>query len=172
MVTFKGRFVSNDLIHIFVFCALPIHLWSIIIMFRLVPSWLLYLSQSDIIGSVAYHLMFTIFETVLVFIILLAVGRVIPKKWTPEPYLTLSSVLLIELTIMAIVFQHLVQQYSSLRWMFVSFVIILALSIVVIPRISKLQSLTRILAERLTVLTFIYVMIDVIGVIIVIVRNL
>ncbi len=172
MAIFKDRFTSNDLVHIFVFCALPIHLWSIIIMFRLVPSWLLYLSQSDIIGSTAYHLMFTIFETVLVFIILLAVGRLIPKKWTPEPFLTLCSVLLIELAIMAIVFQHLVQQYSSLRWMFVSCAIILALSIVVVPKISKLQALNRSLAERLTVLTFIYVMIDVIGVIVVIVRNL
>jgi len=166
------RFSIQDLIHLFVICAFPIHLWAIIIMFRLVPSWLLFISKSDIIGSAAYHLMFTIFETALVFIILLMIGRLIPKKWTPEPFLTLSFVLLIELTIMAIVFQHLVQQYSSFRWMFVSCVIILALSIVVVPKITRLQALTRILAERLAVLTFLYVMIDAVGVIIVILRNL
>jgi hypothetical protein len=117
-------------------------------------------------------MMFTIFETFLFYLILLIIGSLIPKRWLPEPFLTTSAVLLIELSIMAIIFQYLVLQYSSLRWMFVSCVIILALSVIIVPKLSKLKALTRSLAERLTVLTFIYVMIDIIGVIIVIVRNL
>lgn len=141
-------------------------------MFRSVPSWLFYMSRSDIIGSVAYHLTFTLFETVFAYIILFVVGFLIPKRWTPEPFLTLSSVLVVEFTIMAIVFQYLILQYSSLRWMVVSCLIILAISVVVIPRISRLQDITRTLVKRLTILTFLYVFFDVVGVIIVIVRNL
>ena len=169
---YMKRFAQQDLMQLFVYCAFPIHLWAIIIMFRSVSSWLFYMSQSDLIGSVAYHLTFTIFETILVFIFFLIVGFLIPKKWIPEPFLTLSSILIIELTVMAIVFQHLVLHYSSFRWMIVSCLIILAASIVIIPKISKLQQIARVLAERLTILTFVYIFLDVIGVIIVIFRIL
>jgi hypothetical protein len=168
----QKRYSAQDLIRLFVFCAFPIHVWAIIIMFRSVPAWLFYMSQSDFIASIAYHLTFTIFETLLAFAILLAMGFLIPRRWTPEPFLTLSSVLIVELSIMAIVFQQLVLQYASLRWMAVSCLIILAASLFIIPKIPKLQQITSILAERLTILTFLYVFFDVIGVIIVILRNL
>ncbi len=168
----QKRYSGKDLIRLFVFSAFPIHVWAIIIMFRSVPSWLFYMSQSDFIGSIAYHLTFTVFETLLAFIILLAMGFLIPRRWTPEPFLTLSSVLIVELSIMAIVFQQLVLQYSSLHWMAVSCLIILAASLVILPKIPRLQQITRILAERLTILTFLYIFFDAIGVIIVIIRNL
>jgi hypothetical protein len=141
-------------------------------MFRSVPSWLFYMNQSDLIGSIAYHLTFTIFETLLVFIIVLAIGSLIPRRWAPEPFITLSSVLIVELSIMAIIFQQLILEYASLRWMFVSCLIILAVSFIIIPKIHKLQQITRILGERFTILTFLYIFFDAIGVIIVIIRNL
>jgi hypothetical protein len=168
----QKRYSAQDLIRLFVFCAFPIHVWAIIIMFRSVPAWLFYMSQSDFIASIAYHLTFTIFETLLAFIILIITGLLIPRRWVPEPFLTLSCVLIVELSIMAIVFQHLVLQYASLRWMFVSCLIILAASFVILPKIPKLQQITRILTDRLAILTFLYVFFDAIGVIIVILRNL
>jgi len=168
----RKRFSPQDLMHVFVLCAFPIHVWSIIIMLRNVPSWILYMSGDDIVGSVAYHLMFTIFETLLIYLIILVIGLLIPKRWLPEPFLTTCAVLLIELSIMAIVFQHLVQQYSPLRWMFVACLMTLAISLIIVPRISKLQKITRLVAERLTILTFLYVFLDIIGVIVVIARNL
>lgn len=141
-------------------------------MLRNVPSWILYMSGSDIVGSIAYHLLFTIFETILVYLLILIIGLLIPRRWLPQPFLSMSAVLLLELSIMAIVFQHLVQQYSSLRWMSVACLMILALSIIVVPKISILQKISRLLAERLTILTFLYVFFDIFGVAIVIVRNL
>lgn len=172
MSVFNKRYSTRDLIHLFVFCTFPIHIWAIIVMFRSVPSWLFYMSQSDLIGSVAYHLTFTIIESVLVFITILAVGMLIPKRWVPEPFLTLSSVLIVEFTIMAIVFQHLTLQYSSLRLMIVSCLIILGISFVFIPRIAKLEKTIRLLADRLSILTFLYVVFDLISIIIIIFRNL
>jgi hypothetical protein len=141
-------------------------------MFRSVPSWLLYMSNSDIVGSVAYHLLFTIFETIIIYLIILMIGLLIPKRWLPEPFLSMCAVLLTELSIMAIIFQHLVQQYSSFRWMFIVCLLTLAISIVIVPKISKLPKITRLLAERLTILTFLYVFFDIFGVVIVIMRNL
>jgi hypothetical protein len=141
-------------------------------MLRSVPSWLFYMNQSDFIGSVAYHLTFTIFETLLVFIIVLAMGSLIPRRWAPEPFITLSSVLIVELSIMAIIFQQLVLEYSSLRWMSVACLMILAVTIVIVPKITVLQKISRLVAERLTILTFLYVLFDIFGVAIVILRNL
>ena len=168
----QNRYSAQDLLHLFVLCAFPIHVWSIIIMFRSVPSWLLYMNGSDIVGSVAYHLMFTIFETIFIYLIVLLAGLLIPRRWLPQPFLSMCAVLLLELSIMAIVFQHLVQRYSSLRWMSVACFMILAVTLVIVPKITVLQKISRLVAERLTILTFLYVLFDIFGVAIVILRNL
>lgn len=156
---------------VFVYCALPIHLWAIVNMLRDVPSWLHYMKNTEIVGSVAYTLTFTLVETLIVFFIVLAVGMVLPKRWVPNTYATLSSVMLIELAIMAAILQHFILQYLPKRLLLASYLLILVLTVLTVPRFSKVRHYTRALAERLTVLTFLYIFIDIVGVIIVIARN-
>ncbi len=156
---------------IFVFCAFPIHLWTIVNMLRDVPSWLHYMKTVEIIGSVAYTLTFALFETMIVFVIVLVVGMVLPKRWVPYTFVPLSSVMLIELAIMAGIFQHFILQYLPKRLLLVSFLMILGLTVLTIPKFSKIAVLTRSLAERFAVLTVLYVLFDFVGLIIVIARN-
>jgi hypothetical protein len=171
LAIFKRRFTTQGLAQIFVYCAFPIHVWALLNMFKDVPSWVLYMPSGDVIGSVAYILSFAFFETLFVLLIVLSLGFIIPKKWVVEKYLPIVSTLLVELTVMAIIFQHFIVQHLPKRNLMIGFALILAASTLLVLRFPKVGSALSWVAERLLVLSFIYIFFDVLGVLVVILRN-
>lgn len=172
MATFKQRFSNQGLTQIFVYCAFPIHVWALINMFRDVPSWVLYMPSGDVFGSVAYTLSFALVETLIVFLVLLFVGMMLPRRWVVEKYVPLASALLLELAVMAIVFQHFIIHHLPKRNLAIGYTLILAMTTVAVLRFPKVGDVLRWVSERLVVLSFIYIFFDVLGLLIVIVRNL
>jgi hypothetical protein len=140
-------------------------------MFRDVPSWVLYLRTGEVVGMVAYTLSFALFETLIVFLIIVLVGLVVPKRWVVERYIPLASLWLVELVIMAIVFQHHIIRHLPKRNLVIAFGLILALSSLIPLRFLKVGELFRWIADRLAILTFIYIFFDVLGLLVVILRN-
>jgi hypothetical protein len=140
-------------------------------MFRDVPSWALYLRGGEIIGMVSYTLSFALFETLLALLIAIVVGMVVPKRWVVDRYVPLVSLWLVELAIMAIVFQHYIIAYLPKRAIVMAFAGILAVSSLILLRFPKVGDLFRWIADRLVILSFIYIFFDVLGVLVVILRN-
>jgi hypothetical protein len=171
LAIFKRRFTNQGLAQIFVYCAFPIHVWALLNMFKDVPSWVLYMPSGDVVGSIAYVLSFALFETLLILLVVLAVGFIIPKRWVVEKYVPLVSALLVELTIMAIVFQRSIIEHLPKRNLVIGFALILAASTLLVLRFPKVGSALSWVAERLLVLSFIYIFFDVLGVLVVILRN-
>lgn len=120
---------------------------------------------------VAYTLSFALFETLIVLLLVVLIGMIIPKRWVEDRYLPLTSVWLVELTIMAIVFQHHIVHHLPKRNLVIGYALILAVSTFVVLRFPKIGDVFRWVAERLVVLSFLYIFFDVLGLLVVILRN-
>jgi hypothetical protein len=171
-MTLPRRFSQDDLIQLFVFCAFPIHVWSMILELQEIPSMLLQMSVNEIIGSLAYNMLFTLVESLIIYAIVLAIGLLLPRRWIHTIYVPIGSVVLTELSLFMMLFQWFDLQSYSRKYLLVLSLPILLLSILVVPRIPKLNQITHSIANRLTVLTTVYILFDVAGMIIVVTRNL
>ena len=171
MAIFKGRFTLQGLNQLFVFCAFPIHVWALINMFQDVPSWVLYLRSWEVIGMVAYTLSFALIETLIVFVVVLLIGLIVPKRWLVDKYIPLASLWLVEVAFMAILFQHAIIYYLPKRNLVIGYALILAVSAILILRFPKVGIIFRWVAEKLVVLSVLYIFFDVLGLLVVILRN-
>lgn len=171
MAIFRNRLSTQDLVQLLVFSAFPIHIWAIVNMLRDVPSWLYYMKTSEVIAAIAYTLAFALFETLTVFTVLCILGMLIPRRWWTDSFVTLSSVWLVELAVMAAIFQHLIVQYLPKRLVIVGFLMLLAVTAAAVPRATRLKQIGRMISDRLAILTYLYLIVDVLGVVIVVARN-
>lgn len=173
MAIFKHRFSSEELIQIFVTCSFPIHVWAIPNMFRDVPSWLLHLTRSELVGAVSYTLTFMLVESIFVFACILLLGLLIPKRWIGPSIVPFCFVLLIELSLLAIAIQYLTLKYVLYRRLLVVAAILLAIVVAfAVSRIQKLNNIFVAIIKRLTVLTFLYIFVDIVALVVVFTRIL
>jgi hypothetical protein len=163
---------SQGLTQIFVYCAFPIHIWVLINMLHDVPSWLLYLRNGEVVGMVAYTLSFALVETLVVLLVAVLIGMLVPRRWIVDRYIPLISLWLVELTIMAIVFQYHIIQHLPKRNLVIGYALILGVSTFIALRFPKVKDVFRWIADRLVILSFLYVFLDALGVLVVILRNL
>jgi len=61
-------------------CSVLVHAWAFVMLLRELPAWLLRLSVSELVRVVAYTLSFALFESVLVWSLLLVAAVVLPAK--------------------------------------------------------------------------------------------
>ena len=119
----------------------------------------------------AYTLSFALFETLMVLLVVVLIGLIVPKRWIVDRYIPLASLWLVELAIMAILFQHHIIRHLPKRNLVIAFGLILALSSLVPIRFPKVGEVLRWIADRLVILSFIYIFFDVLGLLVVILRN-
>jgi hypothetical protein len=141
-------------------------------MFRDVPSWVLYLRNWEVVGMAAYALSFALFETLMVLLIVMLIGLIVPKRWVVDRYIPLASLWLVELAIMAIVFQHHIIRHLPKRNLVIGYALVLAVSAFIALRFPKVGKLLRWIADRLVILSFIYIIFDVLGLLVVILRSI
>lgn len=171
MAIYKGRFRREDLILLFVYCAFPIHVWAIVNMLRDVPSWALYMRYWELISTVAYTLTFALFETLIVLIPLILLGMLIPRRWISSRFIPWVGVMLVEGTIAAIAFQITIMNHSPKRLLVITIALMLGISTILVIRFPKIGEILRSIAGRLVVLSFLYIFLDIVGLVIVIARN-
>lgn len=142
-------------------------------MLRDVPSWLLHFTKSELTAVVSYTLTFMLFESILVFAFIFILGLLIPKRWIGNAIVPFFFVLLIELTALAITIQYLTLEYIIYRRILVIAAILLAIVIAfAVSRIQKLNGIFVAIIRRLTVLTFLYVFVDILALFVVFTRIL
>lgn len=82
-------------------CALPLHIWTIVLAFRDF-SWISDRTNSwDSIGVLSYGLVYALIESIALFIIIAILGFLVSKKWEENRRITLLSVLAIIISIWA-----------------------------------------------------------------------
>lgn len=171
LATFREKIEINNLKSVFILLAFPIHVWTIVQDLRQVPSWTLHMSAWELTSTVAYTLTFALIETILVFLPFLIAGLLVPERWS-DRFTAVSGVLIGLMTYLAIFIQLMITIGLFVRFFLVISALLLILGGWLATRFPIAAQVTTGLATRLSVLTALYLGLDLIGVVIVISRNL
>ncbi len=186
-----GHYTRRGLWSLFLMCVFPLHAWALILAFRDV-DWVTQRTNAwDAVGVVSYGLLFTLFETVALFIIMVLLGYLISTVWNPEQRVTLLSLLVLMLSVWAILeqlfflvgmsmpawFIHLIiASGHPLRALYAAaiavVVVVIALPVWLLFRTRPTYAGFRALMDRLSILSLFYLLLDAMAIVIVIVRNL
>ena len=185
------HYTRQGLWSLFLMCVFPLHAWALVLAFRDV-DWVTERTNAwDAVGVVSYGLLFTLVETLAVFIILVLLGYLISTHWNPDQRVALLSLLVLLASLWAMLEQLFFLVGMALPGWFIGLLIAsghplrtlyivvagvvgvtIALPVLLFLRSSKGLTVMRALTERLSILSLFYLVLDVIGVAIVIVRNL
>ena len=178
----KFRFSRYELVQIFAFCVVATHSWTLINMFQDVASWSLSLSIWDLIGTVSYTLIALLFETSVFFLLLMGLGILLPRKLIRDQYVTISGIIVVEATFLSMVLKPYLEMgfdaYTLRLFSFlITMLVLLALIIlliqipIIIVGISRIEKIVSRIADSLITLAFVYIFVDLVGLLIVIIRN-
>jgi len=145
----------------------------------------------DAVGVAAYGMLFALVESLLAFLVVVLFGLVTPRYWDDDRRIAFLSLLFLITAVWGMISQllfiwniqlpsqtmeFLVRSGHPLRWLYGgSLAIVLAtvfLPVYLFFRSSKFSLLVQDFTDRLSVLTIFYLLFDLAGLTIVIVRNL
>ena len=173
----------------FLLCTIPVHLWTILILFRDVEWILRDFNFGIYLGHVGFALIAAFLESLVAVAGLLLIGLTISRKWSPAQVTALHFVVLLVLSLWAaanqVFFILLEAPPAWFEWILLrlpfrqtlayNLLVFLVVSSTVVPVFLVLRwervaaALTR-TVDRLTVLAYFYLGLDVIGLIIVVIR--
>lgn len=187
----RQRYTRQGLWSLFLMCALPLHVWTMILAFRDL-SWVADRTNAwDAVGVFSYGLVFAFVESVVVFLAAALLGFLVSGHWGPQWRISFLAVLVLILSLWAIAEQlyfllnmkppallvdflvHTDHPFRALQ----AGVIMLVSATFLIPtvlllRSSKVPRFVEGLIDRLSLLTMFYLVFDLAGLVIVLIRNL
>jgi hypothetical protein len=155
--------------------------WTLYRVFWWLPSWLEYLSIWNILIIVAYVLAFALFESLAVMGLIVVLGLLLPKRYFKDQFIIQGSALSVALGVIAFLVQRDVSRIYKLElWQTLAYPVLvlvvasaLALMIsFIFKRVAFLSRLTLAVAERMTIFAYLYVPLGLIGLLVVVARNL
>lgn len=184
------QYSKQGLWSLFLICAFPLHIWTIILAFRDF-SWVSERTNSwDAVGVLSYGLIFAFIESVAVFLVTLLLGFLISKKWSEDRRNALLGNLvlitclwamvdylyfILEMSVSGQTIDFLVNLNHPLRFIYGISLVLAAITVTLptyfILRSDKFLGFIKSLFERLSLLAQIYLFFDFIGLVIVIIRN-
>jgi hypothetical protein len=173
LATFRQRLPQKrDMVLAFAFCVFLVFSWSILVFFRKVPYWLLFLDTLDLISSLAYALSFALLESVAILSIWILAGIVLPARFLRERFVALGGGTILVSGIWVIAdHTNIIGFLESPLWPLLCLGSLVA-TYLLIYHSHHLQNILTSLAERLTVLLYLYVPAALASLVIVIIRNL
>ena len=187
----SNTYTTKGLWSLFLVCAFPLHFWTLILAFRDI-SWVTERTNAwDAVGVVSYGLLFALFESILVFFVVALLGFTTPKQWNVDKRIAFLSLLFLITALWGMIgqllflwninlstktIQFLALSEHPLWWLYGGSLAIVVLSFILptyfFLRSNKLYLFMQELIERLSLLTTLYLIFDLAGLIIVTVRNM
>jgi hypothetical protein len=184
------RYSKQGLWALFLICAFPLHVWTIILAFRDF-SWVTERTNSwDAIGVVSYGLVFAFVESVLVFLVAILLGFLVSRKWNEDRRLALVGILVFITSLWAMLsylyfmlnvslpgetITFLAGQAHPLRFLYALSLVLVVLTVIfptyLVLRSDKVLKGMQGFFDRLSLLTMFYLFFDIVGLVIVIIRN-
>ena len=185
------RYSRQGLWSLFLVCAFPLHFWTLILVFRDI-SWLTERTNAwDAIGVASYAMIFAFTESVVIFLVLALLGLLTPKQWEHNRRIAFLGLLILitsgwgmigqllflwNLFLPAQAIQFLRSSSHPLRILYAVCLTIVTPTVLVpvysFIRSEKAVPFMQNLMERLSLLTMFYLFFDLLGLIIVVIRNL
>jgi|WetSurMetagenome_2_1015567.scaffolds.fasta_scaffold337605_2 hypothetical protein len=188
---FSRTYNRKGIIQLLMVCAFPIHVWAIIMAFRDF-SWVAERTNTwDAIGLFSYAVVFAFVETLGVFLIVLFVGFFTPRQWDPEKRLAVLGTLFLMLAIWAVLGQiysmngcslpswiidFLVRSDHPFRLLWGGSFVLVAASVTAAGLLVGVtdygRRATLEIFDRISMLTSLYMVFDLAGIIVLVVRNI
>ncbi len=185
------RYTRQGLWSLFLMCAFPLHAWTLILAMRDI-SWLTERTNAwDAVGVASYGLVFAFFESLVLWAVAVLLGYLVAERWEPARRVALLVVLTLVLALWAMLDQlyflmgtgfpgwmigPMVRSGHPLWIIYGSLLGLAGLSVMVpvwlVMRSERAFRWVLQLIDRLSVLTVFYLVLDAVGLVIVIVRNL
>jgi hypothetical protein len=170
---------KEEYFQLFLVCAFPVHLWAILTLMKWASTLILPLDGAQILGVVAYVLVFALLESLFVFGLLFALSLILPQRHFHSQLIPVGSVIIF-LASTSAAFIHLYQVWKfevippnlwAGFWVFLGLAAVFPL-VHLVKRNQRLETAIRSAVEKLTVLSMIYLVFDFLGVFVLLVRNL
>jgi hypothetical protein len=166
----------RDALFLFLISAFPIHFWAIVNLLRNIPALILRLSVTELIGVTAYTLVFALFESVLLLIVLIIISLVLPATYFKDKIVVRGFILVIFTSswitpVLLDWYVLSVHQQCHLLWTILYFSILILLHFW-LERRKNLEPRIYAIAKGVVTLSAIYVCFDAMSVVIVIIRNI
>ncbi len=175
---------------LFLTCVFPLHFWALILVFRDI-SWISARTNAwDAIGVASYAMIFAFTESVLIFLVAALVGFIIPRGWQPDRRIAFLGLLVLitslwgmisqllflwNVSLPAQAIQFLRSSGHPLRFLYAGGLVIVTptvlLPVYLFVRSKKAVALMQNIMERLSLLATLYLVFDLLGLVIVIIRN-
>lgn len=143
-------------------------------MFSQFNVWLLRMTIWELTGIVSYTFLYTLLESILVFFALILGLLMLPKRWGKDRVISLTSVLIICTSIAAVVLHLYEDRLGGLNILtvFGFYLLLMFAGFSLVVRRERIDRWINGLVDRITTLSFFYIFIDLIGVGVVIFRNI
>ncbi len=171
-------------------CAFPLHAWTLIQAFRDI-SWLTDRTNAwDAVGVVGYGLVFAFIESLLLFVVVTLLGYLVSDSWDPDRRVALMSVLALIAAVWAMLEQLFFLIGVGFPGWFIMFLVrnshparifllllggVVGISVLgpalLVLRSERAYRFVRGMIDRLSLLTMFYLFLDLVGLVLVIVRN-
>jgi len=154
----------------------PVHVWSLINVTREVPAWILRLSISEMVGVMAYAQLYALLDTLLIFVPLLLLAVLLPATLFRNKFVATGTAVIF-ISSAWFIFLHLngqiieQRQIAVLAIWGVSYLLILAAAFIFIRKNQKLETAIVSFVQRLSVLSVLYLIIDLLSLVVIVVRN-
>ncbi len=185
-----SRYTRQGLWSLFLMCAFPQHAWTLILAFRDIP-WVAERTNGwDAIGVVSYGLVYAFAESLLLFLAMALLGYLVSGHWDPARRVAILTAAVLMASAWAILEQLffllglnlpgwlialLVNSSHPLRVLYAGLILLVTATILppvlLVARSKRAGRWMLAVVDRLALLTMFYLALDVIGLIIVIVRN-
>jgi len=154
-------------------CVSLIHFWAILSFLREVPALLLRMTWWELLAAGAYTLVFALLESLLLFVALLLVAVILPASWLRDSFAIKGALLLCLLLVWLGLGPRLPRHppWASLLTR-VGLLASLGLSYRVLGRKQSVRDTVRDGLERLSLLSYLYLALDVVSLLIVLARNI
>ena len=150
--------------------------WTIIGFFNKLSSFILYFTPGEIANIFAFMMAFALLESLAAAGLLILLSAVLPSSWLKEGFAFKGFVILLVATITAVLFQKALRDYfPSLQTLLTYSLIpllVMALPVWFLHSQPRLQKILLAVQDRILIMLFIYVPIGVIGLLVVVARDL
>ncbi len=173
---FKSRVPSSkQILTVYSFVLFIAAGWSIYSFLFNLPSSLYYFNTFQIISVFSYVMAFTLFESILVLLALVAIGIVLPGKWFRDCFTYSGPLVILVGGVASVRLQDSMRTgIPPLRWVAVGALLVLIACVVLIWLFHKVTALQKIflkVVEQFVIFAYIYVPLGLLGMVIVLVRN-
>lgn len=150
--------------------------WTMVWFFWKLPAWLFYLNGGEILSAGAYALVLNLLESVAALCLLVLVSLILPRRWFYDSFVARGTALAIAgLSFVMYVSFHFqtTEDYESgylKPWSLLVALVIVLLVVLLSNRIAMVRKDLEILADRATVLLYVYMPLSIVALLVVLVR--